>query len=206
RDNMAYVPINTFLKYTRYKHKSSVNIRVKGRDIAEVGLLREELISTMRIIRGLKGYEENDFSINEMSQLLDMYASQTKNIYLAMVLIGALSLLVGGVGVMNIMLVSVTERTREIGVRKALGARRHDILIQFLIEALVLCWIGGVIGIILGFLIPFLVSAATEFPFAISIKAVAVGFLFTTGVAIFFGIYPAAKAAKKDPIYALRYE
>ena len=141
-----------------------------------------------------------------MSQLLDMYASQTKNIYLAMVLIGALSLLVGGVGVMNIMLVSVTERTREIGVRKALGARRRDILTQFLIEALVLCWVGGVIGIMLGFLLPFLVSVATEFPFAFSVKAVAVGFLFTTGVAIFFGMYPAAKAAKKDPIYALRYE
>lgn len=120
--------------------------------------------------------------------------------------IAGISLFVGGIGVMNIMLVSVTERTREIGIRKALGARRQDILSQFLIESLVICFIGGIIGMIFGIGGAFLIAKLAKWPPLVSWTTVVVAFLFSTAVGLFFGIYPASKAAKLDPIEALRYE
>jgi putative ABC transport system permease protein len=118
----------------------------------------------------------------------------------------AISLLVGGIVVMNIMLVSVTERTREVGIRKALGARRRDILIQFLIEAVILSAAGGLVGIVGGYGIALLVSAATPLPSSLQWWSVALGIVLSSGVGIFFGIWPALKAARLRPIEALRYE
>ncbi len=120
--------------------------------------------------------------------------------------IAAISLLVGGIGVMNIMLVSVTERTREIGIRKAIGARRKDILMQFLVEAMIISGIGGLIGTILGLAIANIIAVSMGLPPTVSIATILIAVLFSAGVGIFFGIYPANKAAKLDPIEALRYE
>jgi putative ABC transport system permease protein len=120
--------------------------------------------------------------------------------------IAAISLLVGGIGVMNIMFVSVTERTREIGIRKAIGARRKDILLQFLVESVIVSGIGGIIGTVLGLGLAVIVSSFIKIPPSVSMGTIAIAWLFSAGVGIFFGIYPANKASKLDPIDALRYE
>jgi putative ABC transport system permease protein len=123
-----------------------------------------------------------------------------------MIAMSSIGLLVGGIGVMNIMLVSVKERTREIGIRKAIGARSGDILKQFLIEAMVLTGTGGILGVILGFLIAFLVKLATPLPASVTPWSVIMGFIVSVSIGLFFGIFPAHKAAKLDPIVSLRYE
>ncbi len=133
-----------------------------------------------------------------------MYKTLTSSIYIAMIAISSLALLVGGIVVMNIMLVAVTERTKEIGIRMAIGARRNDILIQFLIEAATISTTGGLIGILLGFAIAKIFTAVTSWPSSIEPVSIAVAILVSASVGIFFGIYPANKAAKLDPIEALR--
>jgi len=135
-----------------------------------------------------------------------MYNKITGAAFIVMIGVASLSLLIGGIGIMNIMLVSVTERTREIGIRKAIGARYKDILYQFLTEAVVISGFGGTIGIIVGFSLAKIISVASKIPSAIPLWAVFLGFGFSTGVGIFFGIYPANKAARLDPVEALRYE
>jgi len=145
--------------------------------------------------------------INEtLEQQMEMISEVTGVLTLIIGSIAAISLLVGGIGVMNIMLVSVTERTREIGIRMALGARRRDILLQFLIEAIVLCLIGGIIGTALGVGGAFLVAKLAQWPPLISWSTILLAFLFSAGVGIVFGLLPANKASQLDPIEALRYE
>jgi putative ABC transport system permease protein len=143
---------------------------------------------------------------NTMEQQLDIVNKITSVLTIIVGSIAGISLFVGGIGVMNIMLVSVTERTREIGIRKALGARRQDIMLQFLIEALVICTIGGIVGIVIGIGGAFAVAAFAKWPPLVSWTTVLVAFLFSSAVGVFFGLYPASKAAKLDPIEALRYE
>jgi len=141
-----------------------------------------------------------------MEQQMEIVNKITGVMTLIVGAIAGISLFVGGIGVMNIMLVSVTERTREIGIRKALGAKRKDIMVQFLIEALVICTIGGVIGMLIGIGGAFIIAKFAKWPPLVSWTTILVAFLFSSAVGVFFGLYPASKAAKMDPIEALRYE
>lgn len=168
--------------------------------------LEQELRIALRAVRGLKPGEADNFGINRQDFFLNEFRNATKYMWAALIGIAALSLLVGGIGVMNIMLISVTERTREIGVRKALGAKRRNIMLQFLLEALIVCWSGGLIGAIIGFFMSAIIAALSPLVFVFSWPAVALGTAFTSGIGIFFGLYPAIKAARKSPVEALRYE
>jgi putative ABC transport system permease protein len=149
---------------------------------------------------------ENDFTIRNQQDILATQQQATEVFTSLLASIAAVSLLVGGIGIMNIMLVSVTERTREIGVRKALGATRTNIMLQFLIEALTLCLLGGLLGILLGVGTAVLLARVMQWNTLISPIAVGIAFLFSAAVGLFFGIWPARRAAKLDPITALRYE
>jgi putative ABC transport system permease protein len=160
----------------------------------------------MRRYRKLKYLEKDNFAIFAQDTLTDIYRRITGGIYMVMIAISSIGLLVGGVGVMNIMLVSVTERTREIGVRKALGATRKDILWQFLTEAMTLTGVGGVVGIAIGGLVAFLINTFSPFPAVIQPTWVTIAFGTAVAVGLTFGLWPAAKAAGLDPIEALRYE
>ena len=204
QDEDVIIPIRTFEKlYGSYR---SLDIMVEASDPQALEETKEEVRWAMRIIRRNLPGEPDDFSINQQDMLTDMYQKVTGTIYLVMIGIGTVSLLVGGIGIMNIMLVSVTERTREIGIRKALGARRRNILWQFLVEAVTLSCVGGLIGILIGFGLGKLVAAVSPLPASVSLWSVVLGLGFSSAVGIFFGLYPAAKAARLNPIEALHYE
>ena len=167
----------------------------------------EEVQGALRKLRHLGPHDPDDFSLSTPDQVVKQFDSVTGMIVMVAIAISALGLLVGGIGVMNIMLVSVTERTREIGVRKALGARRRDIIIQFLFEAVTLTGAGGMIGIVFAVLVTVLIGAlVTSLPSAVPLWALITGFAVSVGVGIFFGVWPAVKAARLDPVEALRYE
>jgi putative ABC transport system permease protein len=161
----------------------------------------------MRVRRHLGFAKADDFNIETGETIMDFWQSATRGIYVVTIVVTAISLLVGGVVVMNIMLVSVTERTREIGVRKAVGAFRRDIVLQFLTEATTLSLLGGAIGVVVGVAIPAGVKKAFDaLPAETPLWAVVVGLVVSMSVGIFFGLYPAVKASRLDPIEALRYE
>ena len=203
-NNRAAIPITTFEDmYGRYR---SVNITVMAIDAAHIDEARSQVVGVLRQLRKLRPGEENDFAMWTNESLVESFQQTAEMIQLVAVLLGMISLLVGSIGVMNIMLVTVTERTREIGVRKAVGAKRQAILVQFLNESVFLSLIGGFLGIVLGFSLAFLVTSIFSMPFAVPIWAVFTGLIVTTIVGLSAGIYPAAKASKLDPIEALRYE
>ncbi|MFH0931129.1 MAG: ABC transporter permease [Candidatus Zixiibacteriota bacterium] len=166
----------------------------------------DEITELMRRRRAVPPDKPNDFAVSTQDDLMNIYNQITSAIYLVMVVISSIGLLVGGVGVMNIMLVSVTERTREIGIRKAIGAKKRDIVWQFLIEAMTLSGTGGVLGIIIGLLFSQFIALVTPLPASISLPWVIIGFSVAVGVGLIFGIYPAYRAARVDPIISLRYE
>jgi putative ABC transport system permease protein len=160
----------------------------------------------MRARRHLSFHARDDFSISANENFLQVWANISRAFFAVTIGIASISLIVGGIVVMNIMLVSVTERTREIGLRKAAGARRHDIRIQFLVESATLSLAGGIIGILLGASIALAVSWLTPLPAAIKWWSIALALVVSTAVGLFFGIYPATRAANLDPIVALRHE
>jgi putative ABC transport system permease protein len=204
QDSFVAIPIGAFQKM--YGQRRSVTIAVKPTSPERLEAALDEARLLLRARHQLRPGEEDDFGIVTTEGLLTLYRRVTTGVYSALVGLVAISLVVGGIVVMNIMLVSVTERTREVGIRKALGARRRDILTQFLIEAVILSAAGGLVGILGGFGIALLVSAATPLPSSLQWWSVALGILLSSGVGIFFGIWPALKAARLHPIEALRYE
>jgi putative ABC transport system permease protein len=166
----------------------------------------EQISNVLRQRRNVPFNKPNDFAVFAQDTMVDLYNQITGAAYMVMIIISSIGLLVGGIGVMNIMLVSAKERTREIGIRKALGARLGDILRQFLIEAMFLTVMGGVLGILLGFGIALLVRAATPLPASVTLWSVVLGLFVSASVGLFFGLFPARKAARVDPIVSLRYE
>jgi putative ABC transport system permease protein len=205
RDNFVGLPITTLMKYFRYE-KDRLEIIAAPRAQDTLGETIEEITNVLRQRRKVPSGKPNDFSIMTQDTMVDLYNQLTGAAYLVMIVISSIGLLVGGIGVMNIMLVSVKERTREIGIRKAIGARAGDILKQFLIEAIFLTGVGGVIGVLVGFGIALIVKAATPLPATVSLWSVALGLSVSGAIGLFFGIFPAQKAAHMDPIVALRYE
>ena len=183
-----------------------IQIAVVPRDGVDQAHAIADVERVMRIRHGLKLDQPNDFDITTQDAFLALWDQISQATFFALVIISSIALMVGGIGVMAIMSISVTERTREIGVRKALGARRVEILFQFLMEAVVLSSIGGVLGIALGSAVGILVHALSGLPISLPWWSFATGLGFSTSVGIFFGIYPAFKAARLDPIEALRYE
>jgi putative ABC transport system permease protein len=204
QNNFILLPYDTYKKLYPEEKDLLLVAKPKSPELMEKAI--DEITQVMRLRRGVPADKPNDFGVSTQEDLMDMYRKITGAIYMVMVLISSIGLLVGGVGVMNIMLVSVTERTREIGIRKAIGARRKDILWQFLIEAMTLSGTGGVLGIIIGLLLGELVSAVSPLPAGISLFWIVLGFSFAVSVGLIFGIYPAYRAAKLDPIVSLRYE
>jgi putative ABC transport system permease protein len=184
----------------------TIHIATVPKDPKRMNEMMDQEVAILRARRGLRANQPNDFAIFTSEAQLKTFQQITGGIAGAMILIAAIALLVGGVGVMNIMLVSVTERTREIGVRKALGATRRDIAMQFLVEAISLTGVGGAIGIAVGLGIAMLVRLVFEFPAAAPLWSIVLGFGVSTAVGLIFGLWPALKAAKQDPIEALRYE
>jgi putative ABC transport system permease protein len=208
-DNIVCIPFSTFDEMfpdVKNSNGDTIHIATIPRDPKEQQAMTDQGISILRTRRGLKAKEPNDFAIFTSEGQLETFRAITGGIAGAMILIAGIALLVGGVGVMNIMLVSVTERTREIGVRKALGATRKDIAMQFLVEAITLTGVGGAIGIAVGLGIAMLVRLVFDFPAAAPLWSIALGFGVSTAVGLIFGLWPALKAAKQDPIEALRYE
>ncbi|MCK4352423.1 ABC transporter permease [candidate division WOR-3 bacterium] len=210
-DNTILVPLTTLGKFIKIRfgfrslfQSPFIVAQVhEGHTIEEA---QEQIEKLLRQRRGCKFNEENNFALNTQQMIIDIYKKITSGIYIAMIGIASLALIVGGIGIMNIMLVSVVERTREIGLRMAIGAKRKDILIQFLIEAVALTGVGGVVGVLFGFGLAKLISVLTPLPASTTLWSVVLGIGFSMFVGLFFGIYPASKASKLDPIEALRYE
>jgi putative ABC transport system permease protein len=186
--------------------KGWMDIAVTPKDNFTVADAQDQVTAAMRVRRSLKPDQENNFALVSQDRLLESFNSVTKGFFLVMLALSSVGLMVGGVGVVAIMMISVTERTREIGVRKALGATRREIMFQFLVEAATLTLVGGACGLGLGALIAFGVRAWTPVPAAIPLWSVIVAVSASMVTGIFFGLYPASKASRLDPVGALRYE
>jgi putative ABC transport system permease protein len=204
RDNNVLLPLGSTGKRDQFFNFLIAD--VKPVSPAQIESAVEEVREVLRRRRKLKFLARDNFTIFTQDTLTNLYRQITGGIYMVMIAISSIGLVVGGVGVMNIMLVSVTERTREIGVRKALGAKKRDILWQFLTEAMTLTGAGGILGILIGGGVAWLVNAFSPFPAVLQATWVAIAFVVSVGVGLTFGLWPAAKAARLDPIEALRYE
>jgi putative ABC transport system permease protein len=203
-DNQVIVPFTTFKGISF--HRRSIDIVFRAENPVFMDELESEIRGEMRRIRKLAPREEDDFSINQQSMLTDFYKKITGTSYLIVFIVGAISLLVGGIGIMNIMLVSVTERTKEIGIRKSSGANKFNIMMQFLSESVVISSIGGILGILIGVGVGQYLLHFIKLDASVSLPTVLIGYGFSAFVGVVSGLYPAYKAAGLNPIDALRYE
>lgn len=206
QDNYVAIPITTYLQYFS-RRWTSLGISIKAPDAESFASVRDEVIDQMRVVRGLGPIDENDFEVTSNDALIKTFGSFTAGIKLFAGAVSVIALIVAGIGIMNIMLVSVTERIKEIGVRKAIGATRNNILFQFLLEAVFLSLIGGIIGVALGVVAGNMITLV--FPnvdTVVPIDWVFIGLFVCSFIGIVFGIYPAYKAAGLDPIESLRHE
>lgn len=204
-DNQAFVPIESVFKYFQEEFWNSITINVRAPNSQMIEQVKDEAVEIMRKVRGLKYNERNDFSINQQSGLLNEINSTVGVIQIAGLLITGLALFVGAIGIMNIMFVSVKERTREIGIRKAIGAKNRTILGQFITEAAIICLIGGMIGLGIA-VIGGMIIKQFDFPVTISIDAVILAVTISLMTGVLSGFAPAYKASKMDPVDSLRYE
>jgi putative ABC transport system permease protein len=204
QDSFALIPLGQFAML--FGSRRSLELMVKARDVTNLTAAQDEALVALRGARRLKPKQPDNFGMFTSDTIIGIYQSATNGIFAVLVGIVGLSLVVGGIVIMNIMLMVVTERTREIGLRKALGARRADIMSQMLTESVVLSIFGGVVGTILGTAIALIISKATPIPAAVEAWSIALGIGITALVGLFFGLYPASQAARLDPIEALRRE
>ena len=203
-DDFVVIPLGAYQR--RYGSRQSLSLMIKPRDASLASLAQDETRVALRVDRGLKATEPDNFGILASGSMMELFQQATAGIAVVLVGIVGLSLLVGGIVIMNIMLMVVSERTREIGLRKALGAKRRDIMSQVLTESITLSLVGGIAGIALGALFSTIISALTPVPSSVESWSVALGVLITAAVGLFFGWMPARRAARLDPIEALRRE
>jgi putative ABC transport system permease protein len=205
RDNYVAIPLSSYLK----QFGSHNSIRISGK-AAGVGIQLDSAIDETRAILRARRHDApglpDSFTAETNENFLSIWANLSSTFFIAMIAIAGISLVVGGIVIMNIMLVSVTERTREIGIRKAMGARSQDVLLQFLIESSTMALVGGLLGVAFGIAVAKGITALIGMPSSIKLWAVAAGLIVSTSVGLFFGVYPAKRAAKLNPIAALRFE
>jgi putative ABC transport system permease protein len=205
QDDVVYVPYTTVMKKLRGVTFIN-NVTVSAASAADTAPTADRIAALLRVRHKIQPGDPDDFMVRTMEEMASMRVQTTQTMTALLASIAGVSLLVGGIGIMNIMLVSVTERTREIGLRMAIGARSRDVLMQFLVEAIVLSLVGGTIGIALGMGLSRGVTLWMQWPTAVSVQAITVAFGFAAITGVFFGFYPAQKAARLDPIDALRFE
>jgi putative ABC transport system permease protein len=204
QDNFVYIPIQTWLKI--YGRNTTLSVNVQARGAEWLARTQEEARSLMRARRHLAPNDDDNFGILASDSLMGLWQNLTGTLASGMVGLVSIFLVIGGVVIMNVMLASVTERTREIGIRKSLGAKKRDILLQFLVESTVMAVVGGAMGVMIAWILAMIVRAATPVPMAVPISAVVLAIGISSAVGVFFGVYPARKAARLDPIEALRFE
>ena len=204
-DDQIFIPVTTAQKRVfGMNHIQSIDVQASK--IEDLEVIKEDITQVLRIRHNIADGKENDFYVQNSSQWLNSWGDAAKTFTYLLGGIAAISLMVGGIGIMNIMLGSVTERTREIGIRKAIGAKKKEILEQFLIESVLISFLGGGAGVLLGMGISEIVSNIGEWETIVSTQSILLAFGFSVGIGIFFGFYPANKAANMNPIEALRYE
>jgi putative ABC transport system permease protein len=204
QDSFVYIPIQTWRKV--YGSNTSMNINVKAAAADLMQPAQDEARVLMRARRHLAGKQDDTFGVVEPSAIMELYNSLTGSLASGSIFVVGIFMVIGGIVIMNIMLASVTERTREIGVRKSLGATRRDVLMQFLVESGVMATIGGIMGVLVAAIISCAVGKLTPFPMDLPIRWVIIGVVVSTAIGVFFGVYPAYKASKLNPIEALRFE
>jgi putative ABC transport system permease protein len=204
QDEFALIPLGAWFKIFGSRRSLELTVKPKTSEVLKAAM--DDATVALRASRRLRARQDDNFGMFTSDTLLDIYHSATNGIFAVLIGVVALSLVVGGIVIMNIMLMVVTERTAEIGLRKALGARRRDITWQILTESVTLSTIGGVVGVLLGAIAAWIVTKLTPMPAAVEPWSVALGLFITAGVGLFFGLYPAMRAARLDPIEALRKE